>query len=154
MTVKLIGRYPCLVIGANLGPIFQPMKTRANSTLYTRFFPRYEQAIVDSDWFIVLFAPIVITLLLGFQRSFKNDYNNLCINMGSIFIPLTQSANLLSPYKHLAQVACNLHKPSTVKVIENTQTFTWDYVNSARNSILLPLTHEINRHPNRVYSLM
>ena len=57
-------------------PNFSTNETRANSTLYTRFFPRYEQAIVDSDWFIVLFAPIVITLLLGFQRSFKNDYNN------------------------------------------------------------------------------
>lgn len=75
--------------------------------------------------------------------------------MGSIFIPLTQSANLQSPYKHLAQVACNLYKLSTVKVIESTQTFTWDYVNSARNSILIAfITHKTNRHPNRVYTLM
>lgn len=54
----------------------------------------------------------------------KNDYNNPCINMGSIFLPLTQSVNRQSSYKHLALAACNLYKLSTVKAIENTQMFT------------------------------
>ena len=44
---------------------FQPMrsKTKTNSTLHARSFPRFEQAICNcrnSDWFTAMFAPVVI----------------------------------------------------------------------------------------------
>ena len=46
-------------------PVFQPMsnKTKTNRTLYARFFPRFEQGTGNSrnsDWFIELFASVVI----------------------------------------------------------------------------------------------
>ena len=48
-----------------LAPVFQPMrsKTKTIRTMYTSFFPRFEELQViarNSDWFIALFAPVVI----------------------------------------------------------------------------------------------
>ena len=47
--------------------VFQPMrsKTKTNITMYTSFFPRFERVTVtivsrNCDWFIALFAPVVI----------------------------------------------------------------------------------------------
>ena len=49
----------------NLAPVFQPVKskTKTNGTLYLLFFPRIEQIqgfAGISDWFMVLFSPVVI----------------------------------------------------------------------------------------------
>ena len=45
-----------------LAPVFQPMRstTKTNRTMYTSFFPRLEQVTGNCDWFIALFAPVVI----------------------------------------------------------------------------------------------
>ena len=71
-------------------------QTQTNCTLYARFFPRFEQlsqAIAErSDWFISLFAPVVIgrsfitfityvlliiTLVSVFRQSFENRFNSI-----------------------------------------------------------------------------
>ena len=57
--------------------VSQPMrnKTKTNRILYARFFPRFEQVtgINNSDWFIRLFAPVlllgVITFVLVYRQS-------------------------------------------------------------------------------------
>ena len=48
-----------------LARVSQPMrsKTKTNRTLYARFFPRLNKSqknARNSDWFIALFAPVVI----------------------------------------------------------------------------------------------
>ena len=46
----------------NLAPLFQPLrrKTKTNRTLYARFFPCFDEIAWNPDWFIALFAPVVI----------------------------------------------------------------------------------------------
>ena len=56
------------------------MRSKTNRSLYAQFFPCYEQVTgiitKNSDWFIALFAPVVIgrvvTLVLVFRQSFEN----------------------------------------------------------------------------------
>ena len=65
-----------------LEPNFQPMrsKTKINHTIYKSFFPRFERVTGtviarNCDWFIALFAPAVIALVLVFRQSFENHSN-------------------------------------------------------------------------------
>ena len=46
----------------NRAPVFQPMRGKTNRTLYRRFSRALSklQVIVRIDWFIALFAPVVI----------------------------------------------------------------------------------------------
>ena len=64
----------------SLAPFFQPMRSKTNRTSYARFFPRFEQVTVianSSDWFIALFALVVIGrsnyLLNSYLERFSND---------------------------------------------------------------------------------
>ena len=52
------------------------MRSKTNSKLYARFFPRFERVILlviawNLDWFIVLFSPVVI----GRSHYFGNGFS-------------------------------------------------------------------------------
>ena len=59
----------------NLAPVLQPMRSKTNRTLHTRDFSRALSKLhvtaMNSDWFIALFAPVVIGLSNYFGIGFS-----------------------------------------------------------------------------------
>ena len=52
-------------------------QNKTNRALHARFFPRLEQITSNFDWFLALFAPVMIgrsndCFVLVFQQSFEN----------------------------------------------------------------------------------